>query len=435
MSSLSSSYAKWDAMDVSDDEQRSRAPDAAQEAARVKAMSDGDRANWRAAGWLHSRAGDADEAGECARRSASNAVHDELESVASDRDWQERWSSDGEKRRRIVEARLRRTPAIGAEVRLPPCAADFALEILWCWGEAVCLFHAAASTALGAAKKPGATTLDDPHWKVKLGGWSRDNALDDLRRDLDDLRGDVAGPDEDWVNADARRRRGVRAKLDPGAGAGAETWRDWVALCSKRSRPWPSTSLPRTPRHPDLARFRGNALVAWYPIRVLSDRSPTTLRELAKRSSSFAAFVESPRASRATTSARRDDGPAPDHLAAVDPRRAAKGDFDVGTHVALCRLSRDDLNGQRGVVERRVAGGRCGVRLPGHPKLLAIRAANLIPLAAPVPHPPQKRTPRPGGESTVTVSLPGYAGDPPPDAALVDVPSKSADAFAQEEGQ
>ena len=94
MSSLSSSYAKWDAMDVSDDEEQRWQPprdidvplhitdddlatpqfaspeDAAQEAARVKAMSDGDRANWRAAGWLHSRAGDADEAGECARRSA-----------------------------------------------------------------------------------------------------------------------------------------------------------------------------------------------------------------------------------------------------------------------------------------------------------------------------------------------------------------------------
>ncbi|EGB03004.1 hypothetical protein AURANDRAFT_68376 [Aureococcus anophagefferens] len=91
---LSSSYAKWDAMDVSDDEEQRWQPprdidvplnitdddlatpqfaspeDAAQEAARVKAMSDGDRANWRAAGWLHSRAGDADEAGECARRSA-----------------------------------------------------------------------------------------------------------------------------------------------------------------------------------------------------------------------------------------------------------------------------------------------------------------------------------------------------------------------------
>ena len=573
MSDLSSSYAKWDAMDVSDDEEQRWQPprdidvplnitdddlatpqfaspeDAAQEAARVKAMSDGDRANWRAAGWLHSRAGDADEAGECARRSA---VHDELESVASERDWQERWSSDGEKRRRIVEARLRRTPAIGAEVRLPPCAGfDFpsALEILWCWGEAVCLFHAAASTALGAAKKPGATTLDDPHWKVKLGGWSRDDALDDLRRDLDDLRGDVAGPDEDWVNADARRRRGVRAKLDPGAGAGAKTWRDWVALCSKRYAPlalhlpsvlsavfdatdaaidavldkdgalllsqlsvglqflarqlegvtvalfvdgpetlrrrvdagdyaasasafaemweatfergdapkivggdverwaarvWPWDLEPakddgrrRTPRHPDLARFRGNALVAWYPIRVLSDRSPTTLRELAKRSSSFAAFAVARPGERLASddfAAAEEEDPAPDHLAAVDPRRAAKGDFDVGTHVALCRLSRADLNGQRGVVERRVAGGRCGVRLPGHPKLLAIRAANLIPLAAPVPHPPQKRTPRPGGESTVTVSLPGYAGDPPPDAALVDVPSKSADAFAQEEG-
>ena len=79
MSSLSSSYAKWDAMDVSDDEEQRWQPprdidvplnitdddlaapqfaspeDAAQEAARVKAMSDGDRANWRAAGvatWL-----------------------------------------------------------------------------------------------------------------------------------------------------------------------------------------------------------------------------------------------------------------------------------------------------------------------------------------------------------------------------------------------
>ena len=118
-------------------------------------------------------------------------VHDELESVCSGKGWKTRWKSDEGKRRRVIEARLRRTPALGPEVPLPPSesARDYptAFEIYWCWGEATVLFHSEIQRVLATATKPGATSLDaaPKGWKAALGGFSRTAALDASRSGWD----------------------------------------------------------------------------------------------------------------------------------------------------------------------------------------------------------------------------------------------------------
>ena len=139
------------------------------------------------------------------RKSPEEAFHarqsvvlDELESVASDADWRDRWRSSGERRKRVVEARLRRAPAIGAEVPLPPCAPleyPTPLEVLWSWGEATVLFHEVVERALATAAKPGETTLESPLWRTAL----------------DDLDAEAEGALSYCFEAGPRQRRDVLA--------------------------------------------------------------------------------------------------------------------------------------------------------------------------------------------------------------------------------
>ena len=235
MASLSASYAKWDGMEISDDEgegpgvppQRpvldvpltlrdedlkvgdvpsfGSVEELEAEKARVASLSDAAAAAEASANWVAKR-----KSPEEAFHARQSVVLDELESVASDADWRDRWRSSGERRKRVVEARLRRAPAIGAEVPLPPCAPDeypTPLEVLWSWGEATVLFHEVVENALATAAKPGETTLESPLWRRALGGVPRRAALDELRADLDDLDAEAEGALSSCFEAGPRQRR------------------------------------------------------------------------------------------------------------------------------------------------------------------------------------------------------------------------------------
>ena len=127
--------------------------------------------------------------------------------------------------------------------------------------------------------------------------------------------------------------------------------------------PW---DLPETVnRSPDapwrkdktLKRFDGNALVAFYPIRVVSDRAPSTLQQIVASSpeSTFVDFAIRRPSDRLT----KGDFEAPSPM---DVDSSIPG-LDVGSTVALVNLKRGDLNGKRGKVETPVnPDGRVGVR-------------------------------------------------------------------------
>ena len=144
-----------------------------------------------------------------------------------------------------------------------------------------------------------------------------------------------------------------------------------------------------------LGRFRGNALLAYYPLRVMSDRAPSTLSQL-PAGAAFLAFA------RGNPSARLCDG---DFVAPPPPPEASRAAPlpAKGTVVALAGLSRADLNGKRGTVEGKYADGRVGVRLAGHPKLLSVKASNVVPVDPKdlLPPPPQRRTAEPCNARTV----------------------------------
>ena len=262
MASLSASYAKWDGMEISDDEGEGGVPpqrpvldvpltlrdedlkvgdvpsfgsveELEAEKARVASLSDAAAAAEASANWVAKR-----KSPEEAFHARQSVVLDELESVASDADWRDRWRSSGERRKRVVEARLRRAPAIGAEVPLPPCAPDeypTPLEVLWSWGEATVLFHEVVDRALATAAKPGETTLESPLWRTALGGVPRRAALDELRADLDDLDAEAEGALSYCFEAGPRQRRDVLAAKTKQAVA--RSWGDWCALARVRYAP------------------------------------------------------------------------------------------------------------------------------------------------------------------------------------------------------
>ena len=202
-------YSKWDAMEVEDDGGDEFMPaippievpvdlntaDAVDPAdvERRERMNAFDRAAEDSRAFFATARG-----AEIAAQGAQSAMHDELESVASSGgDWKSAHLGAAARARRAIAARLRRTPAIGAEVPLPPAAgaADYPspMEILWCWGEGTVLLHAEIESALQSVKKPGAPSLDDAGpaaaraWKTRLGGFSRSDALAALARDCDVL--------------------------------------------------------------------------------------------------------------------------------------------------------------------------------------------------------------------------------------------------------
>ena len=157
----------------------------------------------------------------------------------------------------------------------------------------------------------------------------------------------------------------------------------------------------------DLGRFFGtNALLCWYPLRVVADRAASTLSQLPADGGGFLDFAKK------NPAARLCDG---DFVPAAPPAVPPVPPPATATVVALTGLARADLNGRRGTVEGRAAGGRVGVRLPGHPKLLSVKVANLVPLdpSALLPPPPQRRSAEPRNVASIHLGDVNFGGGQP----------------------
>mmetsp|Transcript_25307 Transcript_25307/g.75990 ORF Transcript_25307/g.75990 Transcript_25307/m.75990 type:complete len:426 (+) Transcript_25307:2589-3866(+) len=126
-----------------------------------------------------------------------------------------------------------------------------------------------------------------------------------------------------------------------------------------------------------LTRFDGNALIAWYPVRVLSDCAILVLRHAFQSAVSFLTCAAECPGTRFGEGSSDWTPKLRDSIAMnIDSRTSY---LVKGTCVTLTQLASSDFDGKRGVIEEfSKREQRYGVRLPGCRKLVAIKPEKII---------------------------------------------------------